>query len=219
MSRKELIVYGYARRIEKSFSICIPVDILLVLCFVFRDIDSWNEQYTNSKFEIADKYLTLRTGYYRHSFFHAFGDCVVNKGQYHHWILKVHSKVQYLYVGIIKNDESLLEKTGNEEYSWMYNYRSADKGLLFNCGNANVRHWIDHENKYQYTKYGKECGKNGDVIEMIVDLRESNGDIGSIKYIVNGEHYGIAYDKLPAVSYRLAVCFSSPKLDSKIEML
>ena len=75
--------------------------------------------------------------------------------------------------------------------------RKSSNGYGFSCTDMSL---VYPNGGYTgYKKYGVQS-KNGDIIEMILDL-----DNYTLKYIVNGKDYGFAYDDIEKCKYRAAL--------------
>eukprot|EP01084_Bolivina_argentea_P186972 322170_1 len=219
MSLKEFIICGYTRRIQKSLLEIFPLDIIFLLCTFYDLKDKWSKIYSNEQLEIADYNITAPT--YLHGFCHVYGDIVLKPGLRFNWRFKLIGNFECVYIGIIKDDDKLLCEWRSQTSDWAWNCRGADNGFVFSCSHNNVRYLNENQYKeYKKQIYGEMCGNNGDIIEMIVDVTDVKNKIGSIKYIINGKDYGIAYDKIPThSSYRMAVCIYRSQHLAQVQLI
>ena len=231
MSLKEWVIAGYARRIQRKLKQDIPNDICLVISMFYHDNDYWDYKYSNKTLTITNLYITSNKTIdgYRH----LYGEEVICKDGYFHWTLKVHGNISCVYIGIIKNDPILLSYWGNNNnLSWNWNRQSIDSGVLFICAHKCIRYLQTSQSptylrqgieiyRHNYVRqwYGEECGDDGDIIEMIVDLSNDEYEYGFIRYIINGRDYGIACDTIPkSCAYRLSVCVHNLQSNAKIQL-
>lgn len=57
--------------------------------------------------------------------------------------------------------------------------------------------------KYDIKKYGEKVYTEDHTLEMSLDVKQ-----GTLKYVINGKDYGIAFDYVYESKYRLAVTLS-----------
>ena len=101
-------------------------------------------------------------------------------------------------------------KNCRSNWSWY----QIGRGYLINQGKEFCYSKLKGEN---YKIYGAKIGQRGDIIKMIVNLQNNKS---SIKYIINGKDYGIAWDKvIKTMEYRLAVGMSGNDKNAKVQLL
>ena len=99
-----------------------------------------------------------------------------------------------------------------ESAAWAY----AGKGYAF-IGGARYLYSNNHSS-YLVDKYrnvgGAKFNEDGDIIEVHLDL--VNHTLG---YSVNGEYFGIGFEKVEPGDYRLAISLSTYNAESKFQFL
>ena len=212
ISRDEVIVHAYIRKIEAIQNI-VPLDLIKLLSLFCRHVDQWNTEHsTNSlHLDIHEDHVLATKQLWRNV--RVFGDYILQNDDYCHWRIQIEGFISCVYIGIISDDEHLKEYDARL-YDWKVN---ASIGYTFNCGYA-FFDWNDGNDKiWDKIDYGKPCGDDGDVIEVIVDLSNKNR---YIQFIVNGEDHGIANDRITTnCSYKLMVCLDTMDKGSKIKLL
>eukprot|EP01083_Nonionella_stella_P259728 886444_1 len=218
--KQELLVYGFTRLTV----IKIPSDIFLELFLFYKNYDIWNKEYSNTNsFIVNDDYIIAKR---HHGVFpqysHFYGDKVISNNEYFDWKLKIDGEFQIMYIGIIKNDDDLINKyVDGDSYSvhWNWTYGEIGNGYLLHSKQRTICYYEEDKKKGTSIKYSdKQFGCSGDVIQIKLDLTTPNH--GAISFGLNGIDCGVAYNKIPKYnSYRLALCAYNQHQQSKVEML
>ena len=198
--KTDILTNGYIRQnIEEKVKLLIPSEIKQ-LCFKYWFInvcDEWDKQFSNKAYEINGQCIKLvKNVYFQPA---AFGSYVVKSGIFS-WIIKCKTDINWMCIGIIEDDQSLLNKHINDA-----DYDDFDYGGSF----FNHRSWYFNATA---TEYGCKCGKKGDIIIMTLDINNH-----TIKFKINDIDYGIACDEMDKDKYRLVI--NCDKVDDEIELL
>ena len=191
-TKKELLVAGYVREIENHYKIRnIPTEIkdMIYLYQQFHDI--WSEKYSHKDIIIDRKKGTFKvTSKYDIT---VYGSQVVSSGT-STWKIKIlwtpQSELES-WIGIIEDKSAeILAKYAND-FAWdRFGYQlSCFNGLLYS-GMEKVRS----------PSYGCEWKRQGDIMEMTLDLNE-----GTLKFKVNDRDFGVAFKNIKQSRYRLAL--------------
>ena len=94
--RRELLVWGYVRNIEKNHeSLIIPLEINNVIYLFARSYDQWSKKYSHKDFTIDSDSAVLK--FKGGSIQTAFGKHVVEQGVYN-WKLKIISTLGIMHL-------------------------------------------------------------------------------------------------------------------------
>lgn len=122
----------------------------------------------------------------------------------HHWRLKVIKTTYHMLwntmIGIIQiNNKSKARNTyfteNGHSYAFIGNCSALEPNLNINAKNVKS----DEDDEDDQVKYG-EMLKNGSVVDIIFDCNKH-----TLKYIIDNNDYGIAYEHIPVGKYCLAV--------------
>lgn len=187
---RQMTVSCYIRKLEIKYDHEMPKEIIIV-CILFygNDKDEWDPKYISSTMELSDNTLTQR----KREFGSSYGKLVIDYGIFK-WKFKIHESTSYGFIlGIRKIGEDEADLPTN---TWFTN-GGYDKGYGFVSSAAKLTGNRGYANG---TKYGIVPPKDS-IIEMILDL-----DNLTLNYIINGKHYGKAYD-IEKAEYRLGLHF------------
>eukprot|EP01084_Bolivina_argentea_P258343 435505_1 len=220
---KELLVYGYTRQIENDLSTNVPDDITNMLCMLYYRTDSWNTAYTAEHLRINEDincitYTYLRRSYPSGPYYTAYGNDIIQLGDYYSCKIKINNDVgiNHMYIGIVPNNINVSKEYYILSWTWLDNIYYGGIGYLYNC---HIAHFIHPFNKsHKQISYGEKCNKSGDIIQMIVNFTNNNS---SIRFVINGTDYGTCYDKIltKKYTYRLVVSFYGMQPGSQVELV
>ena len=123
-----------------------------------------------------------------------FGSITVGKGDIQSWKIRVielsdisqeHAFIhkEFVFLGICEVSAAIKLKDDPEDKPFTY----------YGCGYASVHNLVVSGPENKSKEYGIEW-KDGDIIEMILDMTHS--EYGVLSYKVNGEDQGIAWDDI-----------------------
>ena len=211
-----VITYGYIRRIESDLSIIIPDVIKVEVSKFYGSFDKWNRQYSNHKFKILDDNESCITSHclqksygIRAAYYHIFGNEIIENGEYVTWKLRFHGDCGNVHIGLVCDQHSSLM-----EYHAISRAPCGDFEFYFNCASSTIHYECER------ISYGEKCGKDGDLIEMTLDLSDQNDPYnGSIVFNINGVDYGVTSVEISKCKkYRFGVCLQDSKYGSQIEL-
>ena len=204
VTKMELLVCGFIHDIHKKHkSLNVPLDINNIIYLYVKFCDEWSREYTNNDINIDAITNEIKSN--SKGMMTAFGSQTVQNGVYK-WQIKLLSltskKHYYPYVGIIKSDEEHLRK-------YVDNGLWEPVGYQF-CGANGARFAAN------ITNYSCMClwRKPNDVLEIMLDL-----DAGTMRLMVNGNDYGIAFENIEPGRYRLALSFDPGSYEAAFALL
>ena len=199
--RTKDLVYGYTAKVQNSFPsdivfYTIPKSIIHWILLYFYIGDEFDEENMHSTYTLNDdkSAVTKNQSSNSGSLF------LTRKARFgvHSWIFK-----------LIKVDGSLFSMTiGIWKTKYQIDTRYAVRSRMYN---GKVYGWmlmddaqtyLINDAKYEFGltgDYAKSCGE-GDIVEMILDL-----DKLQLRYKVNGNNYGIAFENIEQTEYIAAV--------------
>ena len=199
--RQELLVSGFVREIEAVYKIKnIPNEIVNIIYVYQRIYDEWDKIHSshNVTFDTTKNKVTFTL----EDASTVFGSEEVDDGIFK-WKIKIISMTQdstaYPCIGIIKDEESILEKYKDRD-DWESN------GYQF-CGGTGYLYDMNDESE------GRELElrwkKPNDILEIILDL-----NTGTMELSVNGEDFVVAWGNednyIKKGKYRLALsCYNA----------
>lgn len=210
--QKLKLVYGYIR-IEFSF-LQIPSDIINEVGRFLSFADKWNQSYTSDTITIneEDNSMTIKDTARHSTLCIAYGNAVIDKtsGVYSWKLRIIDSKERkhvlwFMVIGIARDDHEMLSQS-TTFFSRRWDAQRHSKGFV--TGHAKKK-CLDNEMNIKRSVYGKEnqFSTKGDKLEMILNMKD-----GTLRYIVNDEDYGVAFDNIDTTQkYRLAirVCYNA----------
>ena len=113
----------------------------------------------------------------------------------YHGKLKFNTKMTWVCIGVCPDQHELFKRNVNDN-----SYGTTDQG---GCFLLNLNGFMYHDH---FTEYCQPFFDQGVIVKMSLNM-----DKHAISYEINGKNHGIAYDKLMATGYRLAVTFNNPK--------
>ena len=212
-----ILVYGYFRHMEKQDGIKMPMELKL-LCFQYwlnKVCDSWCDKYhTDNEIKIENEEITslpVKT-------MTLYGNHVVMNGSSYIWKVKMnkfgYGNVAFMrsigaglnpIIGIIKNDEAMLQK-----YKYASEWPRDGYGYAFVGGSTYLRSKQDSHIFSGATLFNED----GDVIFIHLDLEKY-----TLGYTINDKYCGIAFNNITPDDYRLAVAFCHRQYESKLEFI
>ena len=202
---QKLLVAGFIRGIEKMYKIKnIPNEINDIIYLYQRLYDEWDTKWTNDYVNIDETNTTITIkeddeSNMGHAI--AFGKRVVSEGIYIWKIKIICIKLTFEsppYVGIIENNEEYLKRY-RDDFLW-------DNVGYQLCGGNSVLCGPLSSNYHKTSDYQCLWKKEGDVVEIILDLNER-----TLGFKVNDIDYGVAFSNIHKTEYRLAVSTLSMK--------
>lgn len=198
--RTKDIVYGYSRCVQQSFpadNIFYTISELIIhwILLYFHPQDAFDENHTHSTYRLnKDKLIVTKKKYSNEGCL--FLTRRAKKG-IHTWqfkLVRIDPSLYTMTIGIWKTKYQLDTSTA---------VRAVDKSHVYGwmlIDDANAYLVGESENKHDGNeKYCKSC-KQGDIVEMTLDLNEFQ-----LKYSVNGKDYGVAFDNIEETEYVGAV--------------
>eukprot|EP01084_Bolivina_argentea_P081443 147472_1 len=199
--RNECIVSGFSKQILSKHH-TIPLDIIKLIAYYFRDVDIWDKTTTHPCININDN--LIKTGNIGWPYRMTFGTDNISSPKIKKWYLSIpkddslptkHNGTVPVWsvIGIIPSSNVSLNIIGN-----FYNQQNNGYGLkgwdgaIFHGGNKPI---FGSKHKSKVTRLCK-----GDNIIMILNMKQA-----TLGYIINGKSYGISFDVNPIQSYRLCV--------------
>ena len=184
--KTNILVSGYIRQLAKEYDLFIPEDIRSI-CFEYWLIkanDEWDTKYIARSVEINDETVTCRGD--RGTYASVYGSVSIGKGIWS-WQLKLKSENVSIRIGIIEDDDNILNKYLNVSLHKRFGtrvYLWSDNGAIYYGTNA----------KFYSSKFIQNSGKDT-IITLILNM-----DKCCIKYNVNDEEndefsQGIVKDK------------------------
>ena len=193
-NRRELLVYGYIREIEKTFQIRnIPQDINDLIYLFQKYSDEWSIDYSHEDYTIFPSNLITASG--KRSIT-AFGSHVVSEGKFV-WRIKIISLVYSddnmtcypPYVGIIEDKEAYIKKYIDDSNFEEYGYQLSTLPSFYGV----TRDLISQP-------HGRWNNEN-DVLEIELDLDEL-----TLKFVINDDRDNVSgFKKIKKARYRLAL--------------
>ena len=183
------LAYGYARRQTKD----IPQPIIDLILLFYCQFDEWDPDVVEGNVVIINKKrVKVRRSKLSPRGGSAFLKNIISDGVFA-WKFKIINVCVGMEFGVMKISKinrscgQLFDRTNG--HSWEAT-RYKDKG------------WLMDPKTYTQTmlrEYGPQC-KNGDVIEMILDLEQM-----TMRYKVNGVDLGIAFEEVEKTEYKAAI--------------
>ena len=165
-------------------------DVVDILAAYYVDCDTWDELNSNTGCTFSDNKvnMSMRSG---SSSAIAYGKNIIHKGECFHWKLKLCTASETLFVGVV--DDSNVPWTKWKSELWFLRCTRQMSKVLHNRG----------RNTTLIARLQNRIYKNGDTVELILDL---SGHSGRMIYILNGVNVGCCFNKLSVEkSYRLCV--------------
>ena len=197
--RRELLVCGYIKQIERKYKIeNIPIEIYDMIHSYHALNDKWCKKHIDDKYVWIDQDL-MRIKILKDDSVSVFGECVVKEGIFA-WKLRIITIKYNGFMGappfivMIKSDDEYLR-----EYKMTTNWERV--GCQFASGNQGLWTYLQNikrEHDEQHS-YGSCWNSDGQIIEIILDL-----DGGTLSFTVDGIDCGVAFSNIPKGSYRLA---------------
>ena len=207
--RSKTFVNGYIRSIQKLFPkdniyYTIPALVIHWILLYYYLGDEFDDKKYRQCYTLSKKKTIIKlTGSYGSGC--AFMTRVARKPGIHCWkfkLLRLNTDTLWMTVGVWKTKRALKVNSRLDGhmfglfYGWLLNYRQLTEG-----DTKNIR-----------GRYAPRRCKTGDIVEMILDL-----DKFQLKYVVNGEDFGVAFDNIEDTGYRVAV--SMNKTNDEIEFI
>ena len=162
----DILISGYVRNIMDECKLEIP-DEIIALCFLFWFIkvcDQWDELLHDTERIEVDGLCGKWHGYGS-----LFGSKIVTKGTFK-WSLQLKSKISWGCVGIIKNDERIIQENQRQNNYGFIKGRGCFLSLCSNDKYSNGALWFDHD-LIQVSSYcSTSCCDPGTIIEMTLDM-------------------------------------------------
>eukprot|EP01084_Bolivina_argentea_P093678 168445_1 len=201
-------IYGYTRRTERLLFMLLSDDIKAIMCKFYDASDTWNKIFTRKNILIKENYIKMSKNMKGGGT--AYGNKIIKSGDYYYCQLTLKGNFDALYVGIIHDKPHVLNTYQYGKWDW----NAKGYGYVLNCKYKGFRSPNDC---YPGISYGGEWYKDGDVLEMMVDLTDNNANIA---FVINGKNYGIVDVEISKYhSYRLAVCIFDMLHDASIQLL
>lgn len=237
-AKTQLLVSGYIRE-NLGNVIIVPDAIQVIICDMnpLRS-DTWNKQWTAENYIIDEETNCISyhqfNKTYRSKLNHyqtAYGNKIIKSGDLYQCKIRINkagSGIGGIHFGIIPNDYNMYNEYYIVSTNWLNQVQHNGIGYFLNCRqNAFIYHDPESHNNVCGRKWLDDPRANGwqpppildngYSIEMIVDLTKNKS---SISFIINGEDYGIIYDKiLKTKSYRMIVTSMNIKPGAEIELI
>ena len=203
--KTDILVAGYMREAGDECKLLIPNDINKV-CFEYWLIsicDEWDKELSSDNVKYDEQTFTKQSNY---GFASIYGCLGIDKGS-HIWQIKVKSDVKFLAIGIIQDDEQILN-----EYKHGCKY-VIDNGCCLEVTQGKFYHGTTSAERALVYCQDKLTPLQGTIFTMTLDM-----DTHTLSYKINDKDYGVATDKLDKSKYRLVVTlfYSDP---TTIELL
>ena len=201
--KDELLISGYVRSNSQSF---VPFAIIQICMVYFICIEEWDIKNKGKHMEISgesNEKCEITHAVKGSRYQSVLGITKVDKGK-HHWKFKIMKFASNMgswriVIGITKIDKLDDEKLKKLFDSYI-SCNHASYGLVVNCGNTRSFLVSKTSAGYPGKDYGKVCNKDGDVIDMYLDL-----DNMILRFGINGLVYGNAYDKIEKTAYKMVM--------------
>ena len=200
-------IYGFIRNMQKQISrdniyYTIPELVIHWILLYFYIADQFDPEYCSNSYQLSANNCTITKLNQDDST--AFLTKVVSKGV-HKWKFILHKKVSYgnIIIGVWKSKYTKSTQQvvrGADARGRYYGYYVSHRSLT--NGDKSLRN----------LQYADVDGKDGDIIEMILDLNSFK-----LEYNKNGKSLGIAFDNISRCDY--VVCIEIVKEPNSIELL
>ena len=198
--KQELLVSGYVRNIERMYDIKnIPLDIMDIIYLYQQFCDKWSRKYSHDDIIIDGIKNTIT--FSKDTNVTAFGSHVAENGIFK-WKIRIISISYesvfkaYPYVGIIKDDDSVL-KAYTDRASWEYD------GYQFCAGTGSFYGMGDPD---EGESFDVKWNKPNDILEIILDLNQR-----TLEFIINEIESVVAPLIIAKGKYRLAIGVNNAK--------
>ena len=199
------LVFGYIRAEERRYSLRIPELIAYTCAAFYVFYDEWDLQYQDEKVKLSmDGTCVHSEDTHQGDWRSMFGSKICKEKGKYSWKIKyirVEATVSNQFnswkslIGIIRDQKDILMLNTLSYFTSNtvsvqpgYGFVGSESSIVVDGGASRI-------------KYGEKLEKEGDEIEVILDL-----DANTLSYIMNGTDYGKAFNIEPcAEGYRLAV--------------
>ena len=190
---RQLTVYGYIRELEKSLSMSIPKEVILIFIIFYGNCRQWDPEWISPRQKL-DQQSQIVTHVTNSCVASSFCEPIIEaKPIRHSWKFQIISVKGggLMVIGIWKLKEGIEPPTNS------YFAKGKRRGYAFDVRGPRLSDSRDGAVTHTLP-YGVRCDTN-DIIEMIVDLENKE-----LSFLINGKAYGKAHD-IELDRYRAAV--------------
>ena len=188
--KSDILVSGWIRDIRKKYGLLIPKDVNNI-CFeywLFKLCDEWETKYLLPYIQVKDECVRITKRKIGDDLPSIYGCHSISEGVYE-WKIRFNTKVKWICIGIIEDEEKILEK-----YADNNDYEQSNGGFLLSMNG------IIYAFDERIHGYCKTFEKRGTIITMKLDM-----DQCVLSYAINGKDYGTALENIPKKRYRFVV--------------